>query len=104
MQFAAGGEFTKPFDARFLKWRQFRPEKAAKRYSEPDDIFAYLPSMRKSRRAATNWVDGLYVPKYIATGGGGGGPVALVRVMDSPRCPPPALAGYPGSVRASVQN
>ncbi len=76
MAFAAGGEFTKPFDARFLAWRQFRPLKAARRYSLPDDIFAYIPSMRKVRRAATNWVDGLYVPRYTLSGDGAGGGVA----------------------------
>jgi hypothetical protein len=76
MDFAAGGEFFKPFDARHLKWRQFRPQKAARRYTEPDDIFTYIPTMRKMRRAATNWVDGLYVPNYMISGDSGGGPVA----------------------------
>jgi hypothetical protein len=73
MTLAAGGEFLRPFNARHLAWRQFRPIKASRRYSEPDDIFAYIPTMRKVRRAAINWVDGLYVPRYSVTGDGGGG-------------------------------
>ena len=73
MALAAGGEFLRPFNARHLAWRQFRPTKADKRYSEPDDIFAYIPTMRKVRRAAINWVDGLYVPRYSVTGDDGGG-------------------------------
>ncbi len=70
---AAGGEFTKPFNARHLAWRQFRSARAAKRHSEPDDVFTYIPSMRKMRRAAVSWVDGLYVPRYTVSGDGGGG-------------------------------
>jgi len=76
MIMAAGGEFYKPFDARHLAWRQFRPARAEKRFSHPDDIFAYIPTMRKVRRAAISWVDGLYVPRYSVAGDSGGGPVA----------------------------
>ncbi|MBW2725293.1 MAG: DUF1329 domain-containing protein [Deltaproteobacteria bacterium] len=71
--FAAGGEFQRPFDTRHLAWRQFRPTKASGRYSLPDDIFTYIPTMRKVRRAAASWVDGLYVPRYSVTGDSGGG-------------------------------
>jgi len=70
---AAGGEFTRPFNARHLAWRQFRGERALRRHREPDDIFAYIPSMRKARRAAVPWVDGLYLPRYTVSGDGGGG-------------------------------
>jgi len=73
----AGGNFDEPFDARHLAWRQFRPDKAAKRYKEPDDTFVYVPTMRKVRRAATSWVDGLYAPRYLVAGidaAGGGVP------------------------------
>jgi hypothetical protein len=73
MEMASGGEFHRPFNARHLAWRQFRPQRAATGYSEPDDIFTYIPSMRKVRRAAISWVDGLYVPKYSVSGDGGGG-------------------------------
>jgi hypothetical protein len=73
MSLAAGGEFLRPFNARHLAWRQFRPTSAGKRFSKSDDIFAYVPTMRKVRRAAINWVDGLYVPRYTVTGDGGGG-------------------------------
>ncbi len=71
----AGGKFEEPFDARHLAWRQFRSNKAAKRYQEADDTFVYVPTMRKVRRAATTWVDGLYAPRYLIAGvdGGGGG-------------------------------
>ena len=73
----AGGKFEEPFDARHLAWRQFRPNKAAERYKEADDTFVYVPTMRKVRRAATSWVDGLYAPRYLVAGvdaGGGGVP------------------------------
>ncbi|HIG70454.1 MAG TPA: DUF1329 domain-containing protein [Myxococcales bacterium] len=76
MELASGGEFHRPFNARHLAWRQFRPKRASERYGEPDDIFTYIPSMRKVRRAAISWVDGLYVPKYSVTGDGGGGQLA----------------------------
>jgi hypothetical protein len=73
---AAGGEFQRPYNTRHLAWRQFRPTRASEQYSLPDDIFAYIPTMRKVRRAAINWVDGLYVPRYSVTGDSGGGQVS----------------------------
>lgn len=73
-EFVAGGRFEEPFDARGLAWRQMRPEEAQRDYKDPDDTFVYVPEMRKVRRAAATWVDGLYVPRYrTATLGGGGG-------------------------------
>ncbi len=72
---AAGGEFSRPFDVRHLAWRQFRTARSSRRYSEPDDIFTYVPTMRKVRRAAISWVDGLYVPRYSVSGDSGGGPI-----------------------------
>lgn len=71
----AGGRFDEPFNARHLAWRQLRPARAEQRYLEPDDTFVYVPTMRKTRRAATAWVDGLYTPRYSVSGtdGGGGG-------------------------------
>jgi hypothetical protein len=75
--FVAGGRFFEPFDARHLAWRQIRPEKADQRWQEPDDTFVYVPEMRKPRRAATAWIDGLYMPRYTVTGQGGGGPVPI---------------------------
>ena len=71
--FAAGGEFTKPFNARFLAWRQFRPKKSEQSHTEPDNIFVYVPTMRKVRRAASTWVDGLFFPSYAYSGDSGGG-------------------------------
>ena len=73
----AGGEFTHPFDARELKWRQFRPRKSFRRYRESDDTFVYIPTMRKMRRAATSWVDGMFMPSYSFGGDGGGGPIPI---------------------------
>lgn len=71
----AGGSFQKPFDARHLAWRQLRPDETARDYKEPDDTFVYVPTMRKSRRAASTWVDGLFTPRYTVSGDSGGGPV-----------------------------
>lgn len=71
----AGGRFDEPFHARHLAWRQLRPEKTQSRYQEADRTWVYVPDMRKPRRAATAWTDGLYTPRYsssqqIAAGGG----------------------------------
>jgi hypothetical protein len=70
---AAGGSFSKPFDARHLAWRQFRTSESLEDYDEPDNMFVYMPTMRKQRRAATNWVDGLYIPTYTGGDEGAGG-------------------------------
>jgi hypothetical protein len=71
----AGGEFEEPFHARHLAWRQLRPASTLERYRESDQTWVYVPDMRKPRRAATPWVDGLFLPRYsssqqIAAGGG----------------------------------
>ncbi len=71
------GSFSHPFAARGLAWRQYRVEKSARRWEEPDDIFVYVPSMRKVRRAATNWVDGFYTPRFTWSGQSGGGGIAV---------------------------
>jgi hypothetical protein len=72
----AGGRFQEPFSARHLAWRQLRPLKAQERYSQPDDTFVYVPTMRKTRRSATAWVDGLFTPRYRVSGDSGGGSIA----------------------------
>ena len=36
-------------------------------------MFVYVPAMRKQRRAATSWVDGLFVPNYTLGDQGAGG-------------------------------
>lgn len=73
----AGGRFSEPFDARHLAWRQIRPVEAQERFSVSDRTFVYVPTMRKVRRAATAWVDGMYVPRFRVAGdtGGGGLPI-----------------------------
>jgi hypothetical protein len=72
-----GGRFDEPFDARHLAWRQYRSLKSETDARKPDDIFVYVPTMRKQRRAAASWADGLYVPSYRITGESAGGGVAL---------------------------
>lgn len=73
----AGGRFLEPSNARHLAWRQIRPLGAAGRYELPDETFVYVPTMRKVRRAATTWVDGLYTPRYRVTGDSGGGAIPV---------------------------
>jgi hypothetical protein len=73
----AGGRFDEPTSARHLAWRQMRPEKVIENHSVSDQIFVYVPTMRKVRRAGTTWVDGMYVPRYRVAGDSGGGGVAV---------------------------
>jgi hypothetical protein len=65
---AVGGEFSDPFAARGLAWRQLRGQKSEQKWRQPDDVFVYVPSMRKMRRAGTPWVDGAFVPRYSVAG------------------------------------
>ena len=69
----AGGRFSKPTDARHLAWRQIRPEETQQSYRVSDRTFVYVPTMRKVRRAATAWVDGMYMPRFRVAGDAGGG-------------------------------
>ena len=75
----AGGRFAEPNPARHLAWKQLRPLDVASRYAKPDDTFVYVPTMRKVRRAASGWVDGVYTPRYRVSGdsGGGGAPIGV---------------------------
>jgi hypothetical protein len=73
----AGGFFEEPQPARHLAWRQIRPLDVALHYARPDDTFVYVPTMRKVRRAASSWVDGLYMPRYRVSGDFGGGGVPM---------------------------
>lgn len=68
-----GGTFDTPFDARHLAWRQMRPVEAEREYTRSDSTFVYVPTMRKVRRAATAWVDGMYAPMYRMHDFGAGG-------------------------------
>jgi hypothetical protein len=85
--FVAGGEFKEPFNARHLAWRQMRPDDADQEWKKPDDTFVYVPSMRKQRRAATAWIDGLYTPRYTAVheSGGGGLPIGTGEINGYPQ-------------------
>jgi hypothetical protein len=64
----AGGRFNEPTNARELAWRQIRPDATLDDFSKSDDTFVYVPTMRKARRAATSWVDGLYTPSFRVAG------------------------------------
>ncbi len=72
----AGGRFEEPFNARHLAWRQLRPDRTRRKWRESDRTYVYVPEMRKPRRAATAWVDGLFLPRYSVSGQfQAGGPV-----------------------------
>jgi hypothetical protein len=73
----AGGRFDEPFNARHLAWKQIRPYQSETSYSEPDDTFVYVPTMRKMRRAASAWIDGVFMPRYRVSGDSGGGGLAV---------------------------
>lgn len=73
----AGGRFTEPFDARHLAWRQLRPLSTLRDPKQPDSTFVYVPTMRKPRRAASNWSDGLFTPGYTVSGIDSGGPLVV---------------------------
>jgi hypothetical protein len=64
----AGGRFTEPADARGLAWQQTRALASAQQPALPDDVFVFVPSLAKVRRAATAWIDGLYLPRPRAPG------------------------------------
>jgi hypothetical protein len=67
----AGGRFTEPAAARHLAWRQERPEAVAQRYALPDETFVYVPALRKVKRAAGSFSDGLFTPRYRDAEGAG---------------------------------
>ena len=74
-QWISGGRFNSPHSARHLAWRQMRPLKAQEKYTASDETFVYVPTQRKVRRAATPWVDGVFLPRYTTAGDSGGGGV-----------------------------
>ena len=49
-------------------WAQFRSPKSERKWTLPDDIFVYIPSLRKTRRAGTPWVEGAYMPRFTVAG------------------------------------
>jgi len=75
---ATGGRFTAPFGARELAWRQLRAPASETQWSKPDDVFVYVPSLRKTRRSATPWVNGAFMPRYsVADQNQAGGGMAI---------------------------
>ena len=73
----AGGRFDEPQDARHLAWHQIRSSEADESYTDGDQTFVYVPTMRKVRRSATHWVDGIFTPRYRVSGDGGGGAIPI---------------------------
>ncbi len=73
----SGGRFDEPQDARYLAWHQIRSPESETRYTNGDQTFIYIPTMRKVRRSATPWVDGLFTPRYRTSGDAGGGPIPI---------------------------
>ena len=73
----AGGRFDMPQDARHLAWHQIRTPEAETEYTDGDQVFVYVPTMRKVRRSATPWVDGIFTPRYRVSGDGGGGAIPI---------------------------
>jgi hypothetical protein len=63
-RFAAGGRFGEAELARGLSWRQYQPTEAEKDYKVTDEVFVYLPEMRKVRRAPPQSAEGVYVPSF----------------------------------------
>jgi hypothetical protein len=74
----AGGRFDEPARARGLAWRQTRALDAAGAATLPDEVLVYVPSLRKVRRAATAWVDGLYLPRYAAASAAPGAVIPVI--------------------------
>ena len=72
-----GGRFDEPTNTRYLAWHQIRSPEAETLYTSSDQTFVYVPSMRKVRRSATPWVDGLFTPRYRVSGDGGGGGIPI---------------------------
>ena len=68
-----GGRFDEPLNARHLAWHQIRSPETETVYTDSDQTFVYVPTMRKVRRSATTWVDGFFTPRYRVSGDGGGG-------------------------------
>ncbi len=66
----AGGELRDPPDARLLAWRQYRLRTADRDARRPDDVFVYLPALRKMRRGVGSRSDGIFVPRYRVAGPG----------------------------------
>jgi hypothetical protein len=64
-------------DARHLAWHQIRSPDAETVYTDSDQTFVYVPSMRKVRRSATAWVDGFFTPRYRVSSDGRGGGLPL---------------------------
>jgi len=72
-----GGRFDLPMNARHLAWHQIRSPETETVYTDSDQTFVYVPTMRKVRRSATTWVDGFFTPRYRVSGDGGGGGVPV---------------------------
>ncbi len=95
-EWVAGGRFEEPTNARHLAWRQARLRKASLDYTAPDDTFVYIPDLRKPRRAASSWVDGIFTPRYSQSGVEGvGGGVPFVTGGGNQFAPPQIESVHP---------
>jgi hypothetical protein len=84
----AGGEFREPAGALGLAWRQYRLASSGADAGRADDVFVYLPELRKTRRGPPAQVDGMFVPRYRAAG------------SDNARVLPYAQGGRMGAIDA----
>ncbi|MEM7410803.1 MAG: DUF1329 domain-containing protein [Myxococcota bacterium] len=71
-RWVAGGRFASPGSVRHLAWKQTRRAASDADFEAPDATFVYLPSLRRVRRAASAWSDGLFMPRYRAGRAAGG--------------------------------
>jgi hypothetical protein len=60
----AGGVFSEPFDARHHSWRQYRDVAHLEEPRRSDDLHAYLPDHRRTRRVPAADLEGLYMPSF----------------------------------------
>jgi len=60
----AGGLLKEPFDARHHAWRQYRHVEHLVDPDRSDDLHAYLPDLRRTRRIPATDVEGLYMPSF----------------------------------------
>lgn len=63
-EWIAGGRFSEPPAARGIAWKQVRALAAWQKFTLPDATFVFAPALGSVRRAATPWVDGMFVPAY----------------------------------------
>jgi hypothetical protein len=71
--FWAGGRFEKPAMSRGIAWRQLRTAQADRKSNRADDVWVWLPDVRRVRRAPQFALEGLFMPTYTRGQQSGGG-------------------------------